>query len=211
MKRLTIFCIVLLSFALAGAQTKTEKNINFAGKESLEMDIQIADSINIMTWSRNEVLITVSVNVNDNKDNEAYIITFGEEGKKVVVTGKMKDKYFRENDDNCVKTDICWIVHMPEKCNLNIETINGDITIAGITNQLNIKSISGFIDLAVPETRDADITFSTISGTVYTDHKLVQGSKNSGVPTVIKDRLNKGGSQIKLETISGDIFFRRSI
>jgi hypothetical protein len=33
---------------------------------------------------------------------------------------------------------------------------------------------------------------------------------HSGVPTKIAEKLNDGGALIKLETISGDIFFRKS-
>jgi DUF4097 and DUF4098 domain-containing protein YvlB len=76
---------------------------------------------------------------------------------------------------------------------------------------MKVKSISGFIDLAVPENRQADIEFSTIAGTVYSNHNLVLTDTERRGHSVIKEKLNNGGQLIKLETISGDIFFRKSI
>jgi hypothetical protein len=74
---------------------------------------------------------------------------------------------------------------------------------------MKVTTISGFIDLAVPTAKQADIEFSTISGTVYTDHKFGMETKSSGLPSKIKGEINNGGSLIRLGTISGDIFFRK--
>ncbi len=99
---------------------------------------------------------------------------------------------------------------MPEKTAFSIETINANVTITGVTEEMNVKSISGYVDLAVPANRQADIEFSTISGTIYSNHELALNKTHSSIPTVIRDKLNNGGPAIKLETISGDIFFRKS-
>ena len=119
----------------------------------------------------------------------------GKKGKKNLGSGREMDKK----------------IFIPEKPHFSIETINGNITIAGETQGMNVKSISGFIDLAVPENRQADIEFSTIAGTVYSNHSLVPATMSSRSHSVIKEKLNNGGQLIKLETISGDIFFRKSI
>lgn len=77
MRTIAIFIAAWLCFAAASAQQKTEKHIGFAGKESVELNIQIADSIELRTWNRNEVYVSASVNINENKDNDAYQISFG--------------------------------------------------------------------------------------------------------------------------------------
>ncbi len=205
-----ILIVVWLCFTSAKAQMTTEKHIDFSGKESVDMNIQIADSINLHTWNKNEVFVTASVNINDNKDNDGYVVSFEEDGNSIVINGKFKDQYFKEKDNCCTKTNIYWQVFIPEKTPFNIETINGNITIDGVTDKICAKSISGFIDLAVTADRKADIKFSTISGTIYTNHELVTESRYSGIPTVIRQNLNNGSSPVTLETISGDIFFRKS-
>jgi DUF4097 and DUF4098 domain-containing protein YvlB len=101
-------------------------------------------------------------------------------------------------------------VFVPENIDFSIETINGNIIITGKTKTMSVKSISGYIDLSVPADRQADIDFSTISGTMYTNHDLAPHKVHSSTPSKISEKLNNGGPAIKLETISGDIFFRKS-
>jgi DUF4097 and DUF4098 domain-containing protein YvlB len=138
------------------------------------------------------------------------VTSFEENGDGVKVNARFKENYFKGRNDCCNKSDIWWRVFIPENTNVTIETINADLTIKGETGRMNLKSISGFIDMAVPEKRSANLDFSTISGTIYSDLRLTPENNGSGVPVKIKDKMNNGGSQIKLETISGDIFFRKS-
>ncbi len=210
MKTGTILVVVWLCFGTIQAQQIIEKHIDFSGKESLSLKIQIADSINLQTWNKNEVYIKASVNINENKDNEAYITSFDETGKTVVVDAHFKDKYFKGKNNCCNNTDIYWQIFMPEKTKFSVETINANVTITGQTKEMNIKSISGSIDLAVPANKQADIDFSTISGSMYSNHVLALNKMHSGIPLKITEKLNNGGDPIKLETISGDIFFRKS-
>jgi hypothetical protein len=211
MKTCAIIIMVLLCSVTTRAQLIIEKNLSFSGKESLELDIQIADSINLQTWNRDEVYLKASVNINDNKDNEAYVTSFDESGNSVKVNAKFRENYFKGRNNRCTETDIYWQVYIPAKARFSIETINADITITGETERMNVKSISGYIDLEVPENQPADIEFSTITGTVYTNHDLTPEKMSRGIPSVIKEKMNNGGPLIRLETISGDIFFRKSV
>lgn len=199
-----------MSFVTLGAQQITEKHISFSGKESLALNIQIADSIKLQTWNKNEVYLKASVNINNNKDNDSYLISFDETGNSVTVNGKFRDKYFKGKNDCCNETDIFWTVFVPEKTEFTLETINGNITITGRTEKMKVKSISGYIDLAVPENHNADIDFSTISGTIYSDINMTLNKMHTGIPTRIVEKLNNGGFPVRLETISGDIFFRKA-
>jgi hypothetical protein len=45
---------------------------------------------------------------------------------------------------------------------------------------------------------------------MYSNHKLALKSNHSSIPAKIVEKLNNGGDQIRLETISGDIYFRKS-
>jgi hypothetical protein len=210
MKTYTILIVTMLCFGTIQAQQKIEKHISFSGKENVELNIEIADSIYIQTWDKNEVFVSASININNNKDNQAYETTFGEAGNTVTVNASFKKDYFKGCNNCCNKTDIYWQVFVPEKTDIKIETINADLTIKGETGSMNLKSISGSIDLAIPASRPADLDFSTISGTIYSNLDLTAEKMKSSVPVEIKGKLNNGGSEIKLKTISGDIFFRKS-
>ena len=210
MKTITILVVVWLCFFPVEAQQIIEKHMDFSGKESLTLKIQIADSINIQTWNKNEVYIKASVNINENKDNEAYLTSFDESGNSLTVNAKFRDKYFNGKNNCCNKTDIYWQIFMPEKTKFSIETINADITITGQTQEMKVKSISGSIDLSVPSNKQAFLEFSTISGRMYSNHEIALNKLHSGIPLKISEKLNNGGDPIRLETISGDIYFRKS-
>jgi hypothetical protein len=210
MKIYTVICMALLCSGTIHAQQKIEKHLSFSGKENINLKIQIADSIYVQTWDKKEVYAEASININDNADNAAYVTSFSETTDGVTVNAKFKEDYFKGRKDCCNKTHIWWRVFVPEKTNVSIETINADLTLKGETGKMNLKTISGFIDLAVAEKKSADLDFSTISGTIYSDLNLSPKRTGSGIPVKIKDTMNSGGSEIKLETISGDIFFRKA-
>ncbi len=193
----------------AGPENHRE-DYRFSGKGALSLKIQIADSIKIQTWNKNEVYVKASVNINDNKDNDAYLTSFDDSGNTVVVDAKFKDNYFKGRNNCCNQSIIFWQVFMPEKTRFSVETINADVTITGQTREMKVKSISGYIDLAVPANKQADLDFSTISGRMYSNHDLAPERMHSGIPLKISEKLNSGGDPIKLETISGDIFFRKT-
>ncbi len=95
MKIVISIILVWLCYGPAQAQKKIEKHIDFSGKESLKLKIQIADSITLHTWNKNEVFVTALINVNDNMDNEAYETSFDETGNPVVINAGFNDKYFK--------------------------------------------------------------------------------------------------------------------
>ena len=211
-----ITCILFCAFGLyATAQKKIEKNFSFNGKEEVNLNLQIADSIRILTWNKNEVGVKVSISINENKDNEDYLVNFDEAGNKIKVKAELDSKkrrnYQWHSDSNCCRyeTDIYWEVYVPEKATVDVETINGNITITGKTSAIKAYSISGFIDLAIPADLKADFKFSTITGTVYSNIALNNPGSSKKSYADIVSQYNGGGTPVNLKTISGDIFVRK--
>jgi DUF4097 and DUF4098 domain-containing protein YvlB len=120
----------------------------------------------------------------------------------------LDEDYFKGKKDNCMKSEITWEFYIPEKSAFMVETINGNVTIEGVTSAIQVKTISGFIDYKIAPGRSADLEFKTITGTLYSDLDIASGDKNNGIPQIITHKLNDGGYPVKLETISGDIFLR---
>jgi len=210
MKTYILLVVSWLCLCPVQAQQIIEKHIAFSGKDALTLKIQIADSIKVQTWNKTEVYVKASVNINENKDNEAYVTSFDEDGKDVVVNAKFRESYFKGKKNCCNETDIYWEVYMPENTRFSVETINANITVSGKTKEMNVKSISGYIDLSVPQAKHANLDFSTISGRMYSNLDITKNNRHSGIPMKINEKLNSGGDLIKLETISGDIFIRKS-
>jgi len=215
MKRLLLSLLLGRLFVpQAGAQKIIEKHMDFSNKDLISLNIQIADSIRIFTWNKSDVYVKTSIDINDNKDNDDYQIAFNEDGRTVAVLAKFKDSESKRrnfnNDCSCFKSHIYCDVYIPENANISVESINGNITIAGRTASIRAKTISGFIDLSIDPARKADLKLNTITGTVYTNLVVNADKSSRRAGTNISDLFNGGGKPISLETISGDIFLRKS-
>lgn len=208
MKKFILSTAALLVFTLSSAQVRIDKHLDFSGKKTVKLDIQIADSIKIRTWDKPEVYINATISINDNKDNDAYETDFIESGDILVVNAEFKDGYF-DGENNNVEADIFFEITIPAQSTLLTESINADITISGDTGPMTIKSISGFIDLSLPEKSDVNLDFSTLTGTIYSNHQIDTRAAGNMISSKVKYRMNNGGDLIRLETISGDIYFRK--
>jgi hypothetical protein len=223
----SIFIALLCIGSLATrAQKIIEKHIPFSPKNFVSMNFQISDSIHIITWKKDEVYIKSSINVNDNQNNDDYKMVFDETGSTVNVSAKLETDNIRrsrrdsgdKHDENCCcccnnyRTKIFHEVYVPENVDFSVETINGNIIIAGNTAEIRARSISGFIDLAIAPDRKAEVKMHTITGTMYSNIDLLPANRH--IKQVgggsISAELNGGGSKsIDLQTISGNIFFRK--
>jgi DUF4097 and DUF4098 domain-containing protein YvlB len=195
------------------AQQIIEKHLAFTPSQSIKLDLQIADSIRIITWDKKEVYAKASVNINDNKDNDVYLTEFNDEANTIEVKAKFDEKKKTGYNDSChccnYKSKIYWDIYIPEQSDFSVETINGNIIIEGNTKEIKAHSISGFIDVSFAASRKADLKMSTISGTIYTDIAMNNASEKNGGNTV-DVVYNGGGEDVDLETISGDIFLRKT-
>ena len=211
MKNITFILLLCLLSCFTHAQKIVEKHMALTPKQSIKLNIQIADSIRIVTWNKSEVYAKASVDINDNKNNDVYLTEFNEKGNTVEVNAKFEDTRKAGYNDSCCnyKSKIYWDVYIPEKSDFSVETIDGNIIIEGNTEAIKAHSISGYIDLSFAAARKADLKMSTISGTIYTDLAMNNASKTNGGNS-INTQYNGGGEDVELETISGDIFLRRA-
>jgi DUF4097 and DUF4098 domain-containing protein YvlB len=221
MKKNILFALLCIGFLTTRAQKIIDKHIPFSPKDFVAMNFQISDSIRIMTWKKDEVYIHSSIDVNDNQDNDDYKMVFEESGQMVNVSARLETEDIRRHHssrdsgkDCCCccnyRTHIIHVVYVPENVDFSVETINGNITIVGNTAEIRAKSISGYIDLAISPDRKADLKMRTISGTMYSNLELPASRRIKQVGGgSVSAELNNGGKSIDLETISGNIFFRK--
>ena len=57
-------CILCLCGSAVKAQKIVEKHIPFTAGKSVVMNLQIADSIRVITWNKNEVYAKASIKIN---------------------------------------------------------------------------------------------------------------------------------------------------
>jgi hypothetical protein len=215
MKNIIIMVLFCLLSCFTKAQKIVEKHLAFSPNQTIKCDIQIADSIRVVTWNKSEVYIKASIDINNNKDNEVYKTDIDASGNSIDVIAKFDDaKREAGYNDSChcccnYRSKIYWDVYIPENAPFSVETIDGNIIIEGKTQQLKAHSISGFIDLSFESSRKADLRISTITGTIYTNLAINAPSERHGGNEVVS-QYNGGGKDVDIETISGDIFLRKS-
>lgn len=217
MKYFTLLLIACLTAYSIQAQRVVEKQATLSANGKVTLNIQIADSIRVITWNKNEVKIKATINVNDNKNNDDYEWVFDNANGDFDVKAKLKSKPIYRSDCNCTcnyEARVYAEVYVPENANLSVETINGDITITGKTADVRAHTISGFVDFAIAPDTKAYLKMNTISGTMYSNVELGLDEKGKGTKhiggSVVNSSLNGGGKRIDLETISGNIYFRRA-
>jgi len=226
MKNSLLIALVMTAILPARAQKIIEKHFDFSSNGFVSMNFQISDSIRIITWAKNEVYLKSTIDVNDNKNNDDYKMTFNSSGTTLNITAKLEtdgrgcgggnDSSGKKKGNWCCccscESIIYHEVYIPENTDFSVETINGNIIISGKTAEIRAHSISGFIDLALAPGRAAELTMKTISGTMYSNFELPSTSRKikQVVGGSVSAELNGGGGKpIELQTISGNIFFRK--
>ena len=134
-----------------------------------------------------------------------------------------------EDDDRCRcnnDLDISYVIYVPKNMSLevksisgsaqidsyvgtlNIDFISGDIDVKKHSKNMHLKTISGDIDVYVS---DAYFEAKTLTGGIYSDLDIdFEQSKRRNNSQKISATIKNGDATLKLSTISGDIFLRKS-
>ena len=97
-------------------------------------------------------------------------------------------------------------------------TLSSDIQVVFTTlNQsspTSITSISGDIDITLPEDSRGDFSMSSVSGEIYTNLDFEISRKDGprwyGAGIVSNSKLNGGGVEFTIKSVSGDIYIRKN-
>lgn len=92
-----------------------------------------------------------------------------------------------------------------------------DITFSRVSdaNPTSVSLVSGYIDVTLPASTNADMYLGSISGEIYTNLDLNLSGNNGDMKRLsagrkIEGTLNEGGVEMDLKTISGDIYLRKA-
>lgn len=243
MVRSLLNCLAVASLLLAAApgvraQKTIAKAAPVAAGQTVVLDLQHGTTIRLRPAPDNQLRLKASVNINDNKLNEALRLELRETPTAVTVTATLdKELLAKAESSDCpaegtnlmyygswvagpdnkgrrraVCANISYDIMVPATATVRLNTISGNVDVAGLTGPLELKSISGFVDVSWPAGRGAEVTFKSISGEVFTDQDVAFSNRkdNPIVGYEVRGRLADGGPRIRLESISGDVFFRRS-
>ena len=216
MKKYILAAILMVAtIGTAFSQKVITKKMDITGKK-MEMKFDFADSIRIEAWSKNTVELEVSVNIDNNRFNDYYKLNENNFSGDIDWVEKIDFeaiKKIKGSGNNCnFDKMIRYKLKVPSNLEFSLKTIAGQIILEGSLGKMTVNSISGFIDYAVPASMKARINLSTVTGDVYSNLKFDNKPEKevSWVGTKRNLTLNSGVLPIKLETVSGNIYLRKS-
>jgi putative adhesin len=83
----------------------------------------------------------------------------------------------------------------------SIESLSG-------SGSLSFKSVSGDVKLELPRSLDADLSMSSVSGQLDSDFQMTLGGGSRSSRRRIEARIGRGGRELNLTTVSGDVRLR---
>jgi len=210
-----LLCIVVLG---ATAQTKeVTESVALNGQSKLDLKFTFANDITFKTWDKNEVLVEVSVNIQDGKYNDIFTLETNKTPSTISIAmdKEMWNKIPREDRrNNCNwQTDLNYIVYAPKNMKISANTISGDYLLTYVGATMKLKTISGEIDVTIPSSQGLDFNVKTISGEVYSDINIKYPYGKEGLRQIVgrnvRGRIGNGGDESLFETISGNVYLRK--
>jgi hypothetical protein len=178
------------------------------------------------------VSFRAAAEVNGGRLNDALLMDFHQNGKiridmdfdrEKIKEGRAEDcpgknySYYnrsRNGKGYAICSEIIYEILLPARADLSVETISADIELVGLEGPVHAKSISGFLDMSWLDRNGAELSMKTISGGVYSDLEnleFLNREKFAPVGQNIRAIAGRGGTPVRLESISGDIFLRKGI
>lgn len=233
MRSLILFIIGFVFAAHQGfAQNRIiEKTFEADEEQKVRLDLKFGNQIVVKAWDREDISFRAEIEINSGNLNEALLLDFKEEQNYLLVQSNLDEKqvkrgriedcpnrgytthHWNNGDDYAVCYKIKYVVYVPKQVELDIETISADIEMADLAGPIDARSISGFVDLAWPGQYGADISVKTISGEAFSDLDNLDFPHKKAWPIVgyeLNGKIGSGGPRVRLESISGNIYLRKT-
>lgn len=220
-------CLIV---ALGRAQKVIEKNLNYKG-QFIEMNTAFASEIDVKTWDKSNVYFKATLTSENPELLEFYDLEISEEEDVLSIASDTEEffdayrqKRKKENKKYwCQEYEFNYVLYVPKNAKFRVKSINGTVTsdkidgdfeadlingnieIMQYSGNLILNTINGEIDLKVG---NASFTAETIHGDIYADENLKLTSHDRHVGQKVESVSNTNTSQLKLNTINGNMYLR---
>jgi hypothetical protein len=233
MKKLTLLLFLGLCYSLTYAQKQKliEKRMPFSANQSVDLNLKFADDIKVQYWDKAEVYVKITVEINAGKLNDAFTVDSKSNTEEIriktdfdedmIKKGRPEDcpdlkdghrsSWSRNGENYYVCSTINYEVYLPKKAEVSLETINGNIWISSVNGAIKAKTISGFVEVNWPKGKGGNIGMKTITGEVYSDLDIAFKNKKQKNPIVgylLEGTVYGGGPEVRLESISNNVYIR---
>ena len=211
MKRLLVIVLGLV-FAMPVMAEEVDRTLDAAPDGKIDVS-NIAGTITLIGWSRNQVEVTGTLGRNVKE------LVFERDGDKVTIQVKIPRKGGRGTDAELT-------IRVPENSSLDVSAVSADISVEGVRGVQRLQTVSGDVET---ESFDSDVSAESVSGDV--DVEANKSDTETNIRTVSGDVTLAGGSGIvrggsvsggvvidegtfsraHLGTVNGDVIFRAGL
>jgi hypothetical protein len=173
------------------------REFTLPARARLSLDGGTNGGVKVESWNRKDILIQAKVEVwartQDNAEEVGREIQVSTAGGHVVASGPEQGwfgrKPARTRSDRRIGWGVSYRVHVPRTTDLEIETYNGGISVAGVRGHLELQALNGGLAL------------SEVGGRVH-------GRTTNGALAVTLDGDRWQGEGLDLQTTNGSIALR---
>lgn len=212
----TALITIFLSLVSIGclAQTQVNKMIDVTGQSQLVLDLPFADEIRLSTWNKHKVEVQAAVTINDGKDDKLFALK-SHKSSHTISVAMDKDKwkkYSWQDMRHCQQVKITYRVYLPDSMQVSARTIDGSYLLDYYNQPLELKTVSGDIDMSVPAGHGVDFRAKTVSGEVYSNLDIEYPDGKDGLQQLVginvHGRAFGGGPAVVMKTVSGSVYLR---
>ncbi len=220
MKKITVLLLALCmqTFGYSQKEKVEQQSYSVPPNKEVSLNLKFAQEIKVESTSAAELGLKTILTYRQEKDLKIHQLKVENDGGQLQITADMNTDYLKSQGENtcwdceerdCLCFKVAFVVMVPKGVKVNLETISGNIEIPQLKNAIQAKSISGFIDVGLDPSAKKELVFKSVTGEIYTDFDLQLDENSTPFSKKLNAPLNGGGELVALETISGDIFFRK--
>ena len=103
-------------------------------------------------------------------------------------------------------------MYLPTGTDLVLETISGDVIIVNMQSAIDVRSVTGIVEVTIAGNQPADVYLKSVMGKV-SSHPELPLPKNENMKRLLsrelKAQLNGGGKSVHLESVTGNVSLQR--
>jgi len=237
MSLLCLLLAVLLAWP-ATAQKIIKRQEKLGAGQRVFLNLKPGEHIRVRPGRIGEMSFKATVNINQNQLNEAFLLDISRTADELTVKADLDEEALRTAPPGdcpdgqgsysgggwrrvegkyqlergvCISVD--YDVTVPAGTELRVSTWTGNINIVGLHGPIKAETFSGDVDLSWPRAQPAGLALKTVTGEVYADPGVTFANRRDN-PVISYEMRGtwkaSGGPAVKLETISGNVFFRQA-
>jgi len=204
--KLSVFAVALLATGSLFASVTEEETFSYTLDEGGRFSISnVNGSITVTGASGNNVEIIAIKKADNQKELDEIEIEISHSASEIEVETELGDSdgWFRNNNSGQVRYEII----VPGGTELDsVETVNGDVTVSGVSGNVTAESVNGDLDIS---DLVGDVRLSTVNGSVNAAFAKCEGEQSIKTETVngrVTISLPESSDvQITADTLNGGI------